>query len=55
MGELQTLHIAKVRDGPEDKATDIWFAVEHSFLPVRVLVVDKDGSRVDQVVTRIGN
>jgi Protein of unknown function (DUF3108) len=55
MGELQTLHIAKVRDGPEDKTTDIWFAVEHSFLPVRVLVVDKDGSRVDQVVTRIGN
>ena len=55
MGELQTLHIAKVRDGPEDKTTDIWFAVEHNFLPVRVLVVDKDGSRVDQVVTRIGN
>jgi hypothetical protein len=55
MGEIQTLHIAKVRDGPEDKATDIWFAVDRDFLPVRVLVVDKDGSRVDQVVTRIDN
>ena len=54
-GEMQTLHIAKVRDGPEDKTTDIWFAVERDFLPVRVLVVDKDGSRADQVVTRIGN
>jgi hypothetical protein len=52
-GEMQTLHIMKVRDGPEDKTTDIWFAVEHDFLPVRVLVVDKDGSRVDQVLTRI--
>jgi hypothetical protein len=54
-GELQTLHISKERDGPGDKSTDIWFASEHSYLPVRVLVVDKDGTRVDQVVTRIGN
>lgn len=54
-GELQTLHITKVRDGPEDKSTDIWFAEDRYFLPVRVLVVDKDGSRVDQVLTRIDN
>src|SRR5882672_8483249 len=54
VGEMQTLHIAKLRDGPEDKATDIWFAAERDFLPVRVLVVDSDGTRSDQVVTRIG-
>jgi len=53
-GEMQTLHIAKVPDGPEDKATDIWFAAERDFLPVRVLVVEKDGTRSDQVLTRIG-
>lgn len=55
IGEMQTLHIAKVRDGPEDKATDIWFAADRDFLPMRVLVVDKDGSRVDQIITRIDN
>src|SRR5262245_43970605 len=55
IGEMQTLHIAKVKDGPEDKATDIWFATERDFLPVRVLVVDKDGTRADQIVTRIGD
>jgi hypothetical protein len=55
IGDIQTLHIAKVRDGPDDKATDIWFAVDRGFLPVRVLVVDKNGERVDQVVTRIEN
>ena len=53
-GEMQTLHIAKLRDGPEDKATDIWFAAERDFLPVRVLIVDSDGTRSDQIVTRIG-
>jgi Protein of unknown function (DUF3108) len=53
-GELQTLRITKVRDGPDDKTTDIWFAAERDFLPVRVLVVDTDGTRADQIVTRIG-
>jgi len=54
-GELQALHVAKERDGPDDKFTDIWFATEHHFLPARVLVVEKDGTRSDQVVTRIGD
>jgi Protein of unknown function (DUF3108) len=53
LGDMQALHIAKVRDGPDDKATDIWFATERDFIPVRVLVVDKDGARADQIVTRI--
>jgi hypothetical protein len=53
-GEFQTLHIAKLRDGPDDKATDIWFAAERDFLPVRVLIVDADGTRADQIITRIG-
>ena len=54
-GEIPTLRVAKVPDGPDDKATDIWFAAERDFLPVRVLIVEKDGTRSDQVVTRIGN
>jgi hypothetical protein len=55
LGEMLTLHVEKVRDGPDDKATDIWFASERDFLPVRVLVVDSDGTRADQIITRIGN
>jgi hypothetical protein len=54
-GELQTLRVAKVPDGPEDRATDLWFATERDHLPVRALVVDKDGTRADQLLTRIGN
>ena len=53
LGEMQTLRISKVRDGPDDKSTDIWFATDRDFIPVRVLVVDKDGERADQIVTRI--
>jgi len=54
-GEIPTLRVTKVPDGPDDKATDIWFAADCDFLPVRVLVVEKDGTRSDQIVTRIGD
>ncbi len=53
-GEIQTLRISKEREGADDKAMDIWFASERDYLPVRILIVDKDGTRADQVVTRIG-
>ncbi|MGB7541058.1 MAG: DUF3108 domain-containing protein [Burkholderiales bacterium] len=53
MGEIQALHLSKQRDGPDDKATDIWFASGRNYLPVRVLVVDKDGTRDDQFVTHV--
>jgi hypothetical protein len=53
-GEMPALHLSKERDGPEDKETDIWLASERNFLPVRILVVEKDGTRIDQIVTRMG-
>ena len=53
-GEMPALHLSKERDGPEDKETDIWLASERNFLPLRILVVEKDGTRIDQIVTHIG-
>lgn len=54
-GDIEALHLVKQRDGPEDRATDLWLASGRHFLPVRILVTEKDGTRIDQVVTRIGN
>ncbi|MEW6691186.1 MAG: DUF3108 domain-containing protein [Pseudomonadota bacterium] len=52
-GEFEALKLVKRRDRPEDKATEIWLAADKQNLPVRILVVDKDGTRLDQVATRI--
>ena len=54
-GEFETVHLVKQRDGKEDKATEIWFASGRDHLPVRILIIEKDGVRIDQVLTRIGN
>lgn len=52
-GEFDALKLVKKRARPEDKATEIWLAADRQNLPVRVLIVDKDGTRLDQVAAKI--
>jgi hypothetical protein len=52
-GDIDTLHLVKLRDPDDKRGTEIWLAPKHDYLPVRVLVLDKDGSRIDTVVTHI--
>jgi len=54
-GELETVHLVKQRDNKNDKVTEIWFASGRDYLPVRILVIENDGARIDQVLTRIDN
>jgi hypothetical protein len=54
-GELDTVRLVKQPDNKDDKGTEIWFARGRDFLPVRVLVTEKDGVRIDQMLTRISD
>jgi hypothetical protein len=49
-GEFEVL---KVIRGTEDDRTEIWLATNRSYLPVRILVVEKNGTTYDQVATKI--
>jgi hypothetical protein len=53
-GDIETVRLVKQRQPGDDRGTEIWLANRRDFLPVRILVIEKDGSRIDQVVTRIG-
>lgn len=55
VGEFDTVHLVKQRENKDDKGTELWFARDRDYLPVRILVVEKDGVRLDQVLTRIEN
>lgn len=50
-GDFEALRLDQIDDG--GRATQIWLDAAHSYLPLRVLIVEKDGSRIDQVATRI--
>jgi len=53
-GQFEALRLVKRKEGPDDHGTEIWLALDHGYLPIRILITDKDGTRIDQVVTRIG-
>ncbi len=52
-GEFEALRLARQKNTPEDRSSEIWLAVKHGYVPVRILVVEKDGTRIDQVATRV--
>jgi len=54
-GELETVHLVKQRESKDDRGTEIWFASARDYLPVRMLLIEKDGVRIDQTLTRFGN
>jgi hypothetical protein len=52
-GEFDALKLVKRKDNAQDKATEIWLAIDRQYIPVRILVIDKDGKRLDQVAVKI--
>ncbi len=52
-GEFEALKLEREKKEPDDRTSEIWLAAKHGFLPVRILVIEKDGTRIDQVATRL--
>lgn len=52
-GEFDALKFVKRRDNPQDKVTEVWFAVDRQYIPVRILVIDKEGTRLDTLAAKI--
>jgi hypothetical protein len=52
LGRLSTLHLVKQQE-PGDTGTEIWLSPRHGFIPVKLLIVEKDGIRYEQVITKL--
>ncbi len=52
MGALHTVHIARTTNDGDEK-TELWLAVDHRHLPVRIRKTDKDGASIDLIATRL--
>lgn len=52
LGKLHTLHLIKQRE-PGDNAVEVWVARDRNFFPVRLLILENDGSQFEQVITRL--
>ena len=49
-GRFETVKVLREKD---DERSEIWLAIKEGRLPLRVLVTQEDGTRYDQVATRI--
>jgi hypothetical protein len=54
-GAFETLRIERVREPGDRREAIVWLALERDYLPVRVLIVERDGARFDQTLERIGD
>lgn len=52
LGRIRTLHLVKQRE-PDQDSTEIWLSPQHHYFPVKVLIVEADGARYEQVLTRL--
>ena len=52
LGRLAAVHLVRQRQRDEN-ATEVWLSPEHRHLPVKMTIVEEDGSRYEQVATRI--
>lgn len=52
-GTFDALKLVKRKERPEDRSSEVWLATDRHHLPVRVLVTEKDGTRLETVAVRI--
>ncbi len=52
LGKMKTLHLAKHRD-PGENGTEVWLAADRNLFPVKLLILENDGSKYEQVITQL--
>jgi hypothetical protein len=52
-GRFDAMKLARVREAGDERETVIWLAADRHRLPLRILVVEADGTRMDQTLERI--
>ena len=52
IGRVRTVHLVKQRD-PGDTVTEVWVSPQHHNLPVKMMIVDKDGKRFEQLIQSV--
>jgi len=53
LGDLETVHFQKVQEADDKRGFDVWLAIEHHYLPVRIRFVEKNGTALDSTITAI--
>ncbi|MGH8700874.1 MAG: DUF3108 domain-containing protein, partial [Burkholderiales bacterium] len=50
LGRMATVHLVR-QHRPDENGAEVWLAPQHRYLPVKVLILEEDGARYEQVIT----
>ncbi len=53
LGDLETVHFKKIQEADDKRGFEVWLAVAHHYLPVRIHFVENNGTALDSMVTAI--
>ena len=49
LGRLKTLHLVKQRE-PGSGHAEVWLSTQHQHVPVKVVIIERDGMRFEQII-----
>lgn len=52
-GRFDALRLERVHEPGDPRETVVWLAVERDYLPIRILIVERDGARMEQSLQRV--
>ena len=52
LGRMATVHLVK-QHRPDESGAEIWLAPQHRYLPIKMLILEEDGARYEQVITKL--
>jgi hypothetical protein len=52
LGRMTTVHLVR-QHRPDEDGVEVWLAPQHHYLPVKLLILDDNGARYEQVITRL--
>jgi hypothetical protein len=52
LGKIKTVHLVKQREA-NDNGVEIWLSPDHNMFPVKLLIIENDGSKFEQLITRL--
>lgn len=47
------MRVERLRDPNDKDSAELWLAAELGYIPVRLLDIEKDGTRYEQLATRV--
>ena len=52
LGRMTTVHLVK-QHRPDESGMELWLAPQHRYLPVKMLKLEEDGTRYEQIATKL--